>query len=261
MYQTPGMRIATSPPGRMISLVGTELSVPTHIYITKTRLRPLLRSTRSHALPSFRAPARTVDRQTPRTRSAHKTIKSYLTGLKSLHIDLGLSTEPFGNHPLQRIIRGINRFHGKPNRMERLPITRGLLIRILSLLDANNPCDLNLYGAFRITHAGFLRGGEITCTGNDLIDGHTEFAQWNCTRRSIQFEEDRVLLTLPSSKTDPFRKGVTITLSASSDAACPVMAMRHLYEHCPSWNPLAAIFTRPLGDGPGSKAFTQEYLV
>jgi len=68
-----------------------------------------------------------------------KTIKSYLTGLKSLHIDLGLSTEPFGNHCLQGIIRGINRFHGEPNNKERLPTTRGLLIRILSLLDANDP--------------------------------------------------------------------------------------------------------------------------
>ena len=36
------------------------------------------------------------------------TIKRYLTGPMSLHINLGLSTKPFGNHRLQRIIRGIN---------------------------------------------------------------------------------------------------------------------------------------------------------
>jgi len=168
---------------------------------------------------------------------------------------------PFGNHRLQRIIRGINRFHGEPSRKERLPITRGLLIRILSLLDANDPRDANLYGTFCIAHVGFLRAGEVTWTANDLIHGHTEFAQWNLTRRSIQFEEDRLLLTLPSSKTDPFPKGVTITLSASSDAACPVTAMGHLYELCPSWTPLAPLFARPPGDGPGSEAFTREYLV
>ena len=57
-----------------------------------------------------------------------KTINTDLTGVKSLHIDLGLSTEPFGNHRLQRIIRGINRFHGEQNKKERLPITCGLLI-------------------------------------------------------------------------------------------------------------------------------------
>jgi len=70
-----------------------------------------------------------------------------------------------------------------------------------------------------------------------------------------------VLLTLPSSKTDPFRKGVTITLSASNDSACPVTAVRHLYELCPSWTPLAPLFARPPADGPGCEAFTREYLV
>jgi len=77
----------------------------------------------------------------------------------------------------------------------------------------------------------------------------------------MQLEEDRLLLTLPSSKTDPFHKGVTITLSASRDAAWPVTAMRHHYELCPSWNPLAPLFGRPPGDGPGSEPFTREYLV
>jgi hypothetical protein len=112
-----------------------------------------------------------------------------------------------------------------------------------------------------MAHAGFLWAVEITWTANDLIHGHTELAQWDLTRSSIQFEEDRLLLTLPSSKKDPFRKRVTITLSASSDGACRVTAMRHLYELCPSWTPLAPLFTRPPGDGPGSEAFTREYLV
>jgi len=35
-------------------------------------------------------------------------------------------------------------------------------------------------------------------------------------------------LTLPSSKTDPFQQGITLTIVASSDAACPVKAMRLL---------------------------------
>jgi len=132
---------------------------------------------------------------------------------------------------------------------------------MLTMLDANDPRDANLYGTFCITHAGFLRAGEITCTAKNIIDAYTEFAQSNLTRRSIQFKEDRLPLTLPSSKTDPFRKGVTITLSASSDTACPVTAKRHLYELCPSWTPLAPLFAQPPGDGPGSEAFTREFLV
>jgi len=151
--------------------------------------------------------------------------------------------------------------HGELNRKERHPITCGLLVRILSLLDANDPRNANLYGAFCIAHAGLLRAGDKTWTANDLIHGHMEFAQWNLTRRSIHFEEDQLLLTLPSSKTDPFRTVVTIRLSASRDAACPVTAMRHIYELCPSWTPLAPLFAHPPGDGPGSEAFTRECLV
>jgi hypothetical protein len=128
-------------------------------------------------------------------------------------------------------------------------------------VDANDPRDTNLYGAVCIAHAGFLWAGEITWTAKYLIHGHTKFAQWNLSQSSIQFEEDRLLLTLPILKTDPFRKAVTITLSALSDAACQVTAMRHLYELCPSWTPLAPHFARPPGDGPGSEAFTREYLV
>jgi len=71
-HQTPGTRIATTPPpGRTISLVGTQLPDPTHIHHTKKRLCPLLRCTRSHALCGIGTAAVTVDRQTRRTRSAH----------------------------------------------------------------------------------------------------------------------------------------------------------------------------------------------
>jgi len=59
---------------------------------------------------------------------------------------------------------------------------------------------------------------------------------------------------------DPFHTGVTITQSASNDAACPVTVLRHLYELCPSWTPLAPVFTHPTEDRPGGKAFTWEYL-
>jgi hypothetical protein len=106
--------------------------------------------------------------------------------------------------------------------------------QLLSLLDANDPRIANLYGAFCIAHPGCLQTGEITLRANELIHGHTKFAQSNPTRRSIQFREDQLLLKLPSSNTDPFRKGVMIRLSASTHAACQVIARWHLYELCPS---------------------------
>jgi len=125
----------------------------------------------------------------------------------------------------------------------------------------NNPCDVTLYGALCILHAGFLQVGNITWTVNHLVHSHMECAQLDLTRVSFQFVEDRPLHTPPSSKTDPFRKEVMITLSPSNEAACPVTAMRHLYELCPRWTPLTPLIARSTEDCPGSEVFTREYLV
>jgi len=60
------------PPGRTISLVGNQLPALTLIHHTKKRHCPLLHSTRTHALPSVRTAALIMNRQTWRTRPAHK---------------------------------------------------------------------------------------------------------------------------------------------------------------------------------------------
>ena len=41
--------------------------------------------------------------------------------------------------------------------------------------------------------------------------------------------DDHLELTLPASKTDPFRRGITLNVAASGDDACPVRALRHLF--------------------------------
>ena len=65
--------------------------------------------------------------------------------------------------------------------------------------------------------------GEFTFTAQDLKD--PEFA----TRRSVRLFEDHLELTLPASKTDPFRRDITLTIAASGDVACPVQVLRHLF--------------------------------
>ncbi|KAA8895811.1 hypothetical protein FN846DRAFT_911355 [Sphaerosporella brunnea] len=73
-----------------------------------------------------------------RTKSA--TMKSYLTGLRSYCVDMGMDDLDVFCHPrVQRVIRGIKIFHGarESDRRERLPITRDLLLHILTRLDSN----------------------------------------------------------------------------------------------------------------------------
>ena len=65
-------------------------------------------------------------------------------------------------------------------------------------------------------------------------------------------------LTLPASKTDPFRHGIQITVAASNDAGCPVTAMRNLFAvdtHRPPSAPLFCIGRLE------QQPFTREYVV
>jgi hypothetical protein len=66
------------------------------------------------------------------------------------------------------------------------------------------------------------------------------------SRSSVQFVHDGVLLQLPASKTDPFRKGIVIPLSPSGDATCPVVALRELFNRYPK-SPSAPLFSRSYG--------------
>ena len=45
---------------------------------------------------------------------------------------------------------------------------------------------------------------------------------------------DRVHLTLPASKTDPFSRGITLAIAATGDRACAVSALHQLLEEWPA---------------------------
>jgi hypothetical protein len=73
-----------------------------------------------------------------------------------------------------------------------------------------------------------------------------DFGRWHATRSSIVLEQYKLQLSLPASKTDPFRQGVTLTIAAAGDEACPVASLRYLSERFPSL-PSAPLFETALG--------------
>ena len=77
-----------------------------------------------------------------------------------------------------------------------------------------------------------MRIGEFTWTSSDLLD--KDFEKWFLTRRSVSFRDDHLLLTLPSSKADPFRRGITLTIAATNDEACAVASLKHLFDKYPA---------------------------
>ncbi len=63
-----------------------------------------------------------------------------------------------------------------------------------------------------------------------------DFSSWNLTRGSVSLSEDRLFLFIPSCKTDPFRRGVTLTISAASDKACAIKSLNNLFTRFPKAN-------------------------
>ena len=164
-----------------------------------------------------------------------KTIKSYLTVVRSAHVDLGYEDlSMFQNAQLQRMITGNRRLHGEAETRERRPITKELLLQMLPFFNQNTKEGAVLHAAFCLAFAAFLRIGEFTYTSRDRQA--SDFSQWFLTRRSVRLHEDHLELTLPVSKTDPFRRGITLTVAASGDQACAVSSLRHLFKTKASLN-------------------------
>lgn len=178
-----------------------------------------------------------------------KTIKRYMSGLKSFHIDIGLSTDAFSSDPLNRILDGVKRLRPQLENEKREPLTREHLLKVLDQLTSSTD-DLNLHAAFCLAFNGLLRTGEFTYEANEA--GDPEFARWKVTRRSILLHEEFMTLRLPASKTDPFRKGINIHITATGDAACPVKSMRRLLS-------LGELDAAPLFQARG-QAFSRKYV-
>ncbi len=187
-----------------------------------------------------------------------KTIKSYLTGVRSLHVDADLPFAVCESPVVQRLIRGIKRYHGERARNPKLPITLDILRRLCSSLSPTSLQDVNFQAAITLAFAGFLRCGEFTVSKESAYSPSTSLS-----RGSAQFLPDlatatHVVISLPASKTDPFRKGVSILVASAPGAAtCPVSALRHLFQMDPQ-DPAVPMF---LGDVPGSPLTRSSFVI
>ena len=181
-----------------------------------------------------------------------KNIKSYLTQVRSGQIDIGLADLNIFHHPnLQRIVTIIRRLQGERETHGRLPITRKVLIDLTPQLDQPTKIGATLHDSFCLASRAFFRCGEFTYTAQKRKNN--DFDAWHLTRRSITFQEDHITLSLPRSKTDPFRRGVTLTLAEVQDSACAIAFLRHLYKYFPE--PLSTpLFTTSSG------SFTRNYV-
>ncbi|SPO25992.1 uncharacterized protein UTRI_03357 [Ustilago trichophora] len=165
---------------------------------------------------------------------SYNTLKSGLSALKSIHVDLGLSTMAFADERLKRTVRGFKRLVGAPLPVAKLPITLPLLRQLVRALYTTCPSrhDRRMFrAAFCLAFACFLRSGELTWEAegpNVLTVAAVSFAQ----------DHSHVTVTLQASKTDPFRQGATLTAPAVNLSTCAVSALRVICYHREPQQPL-----------------------
>jgi len=176
------------------------------------------------------------------------TAKAYLNSIRSYHLENGISTAILNDPRIDLVLRGGKRVHGEGERRIRLPLTYDILLRITR--ETRNDFDgLNVKTALCVAFAGFLRSGEFTWETWDATSSAHHLA-----RQHVEFINGSVNLTLPASKTDPFRNGVVIHLAQTTSPLCPVKALTRLFQEYPRQKS-EPLFTRTIG------SFNRVYIV
>ena len=160
----------------------------------------------------------------------YSTIKTYLAGIRYLHIRSGLQ-EPFHGVHMPRLeytTRGIKRFQAQSmtGGRTRLPITPPIMrqMKEVWLSTAMGSETKMVWAACCIAFFGFLRIGEMTAPDVGSYDpsvhlGFGDVAVDNQRRPTF------MRVTINQSKTDPFRKGVNLFLGRTNSDICPVAAL------------------------------------
>jgi hypothetical protein len=100
-----------------------------------------------------------------------KTIKSYITHLRSAHIDNDLPFEACESLLLQGMVCGIKRYMGEKDRKPKLPITFEILRSLVSLYPTPAGIGILNYNAtIHLAVPTFLRCGEFTVCKSKSFD-------------------------------------------------------------------------------------------
>jgi hypothetical protein len=179
-----------------------------------------------------------------------ETAKAYLNALRSYHLEHHFDTNVFYDQRIDLIIRGAKRCQPQKEKRLRLPLTYEILCKIIRECPPISVNNINIRAAICVGFAAFLRSGEFTWN-----TWNTNSPSYALSRQHITFNSNSsATLFLPSSKTDPFRKGVHIQLAAIASVLCPVRALKLLFRKHPT-APDQPLFARTIGP------FSKSYLI
>ena len=147
----------------------------------------------------------------------HRTIKSYMAGVRHLHISEGYG-DPFTHdlHRLHYVLRGIKRADGIAGvaKREQRPITPDLLRKIKSVWDpkAEEANVVMLWAACCLAYFGFMQIGELTFSSDDAYDS-TSHLSWGDIAVDGPACSSCMEVRVKASKTNPFQQGISLFTS------------------------------------------------
>ena len=157
----------------------------------------------------------------------HGSIKVYLSAVRHMQITEGMP-DPFeGSRPrLEYVLRGIKRDQAEKGQASRtrLPVTPSILRKLRRVWTDDGWDTRMVWAACCLCYFGFLRISEMTAPsdGGYSASDHLSMGDiaFDCKRNPALLR-----VSIKKSKTDPFRKGVSLYLGRTAAELCPVASM------------------------------------
>ena len=170
----------------------------------------------------------------------YQTVKTYLAAVRHMQISHEMGDPKIGSMArLELVIRGMKKEQaGQPART-RLPITPEILSRIHQHWKGRwEEWDIAmLWAAMILCFYGFLRAGEVVVPSDTGFDP-SQHLTYNDIAVDNRRQPSFITVTIKQSKTDPFRKGVTVVIGRAAGPLCPLVAV------------LSYMAMRQQGEGP-----------
>ena len=159
------------------------------------------------------------------TYSSYANIKLHLAAIRHFTIRRSMVSPIPSFQRLYMLLKGIKRAQGtRFRRRKRDPITPPTLLLLHQYLFAHDERHYNdklmIWAALLTAFFGFLRVSEYTSPTKSKYDPNATLLNSDLTLSSTNAS-----LVIKSSKTDPFRVGVTLRMSANGSLLCPIRAL------------------------------------
>ena len=158
---------------------------------------------------------------------APSTVKNYLAAVRHAQISLGLGDPQMGSMPrLEYVMKGLKRLAAPALGRQRLPVTPEILGQLKRVWQTwpDQRDAVMLWAAATMCFFGFLRAGEVVAP-NDAGFNRSIHLTYSDVKVDSHTAPSYLEVRIKASKTDPFRKGVSVFLGRTGGILCPVAAI------------------------------------